>query len=356
MSRDGEPTAAGTAGADRATAAPWSRDAVGESEVSVADLIAICYRRRKLILSIALAGVAIAVAWSLLTPKMYRAQTKIVSSSMFSPRGEAGALSALRGTGGTFGLDFLSPGTSPTNIYPDMLASREVLLQAFAEPLPTREGKVDPLDYFRVAGSDRQIRLEYAATITGRRLIASNFDFRTGITTAQVVAGDPVIAAAFLNACVDALGQQIRALKTGQAEQQVRFIERRLSQVSDSLAMAEEDLKRFRERNRLVSGSPELMLEEARHLRALTTSEQVYLTLRSQLEIAQIERQRNTSDLVVVERAAPPVLRSSPRRSLAVVIGGLVSGAVGLVAAFVAESGGRWRAAIAERLRNRERS
>jgi uncharacterized protein involved in exopolysaccharide biosynthesis len=122
-----------------------------------------------------------------------------------------------------------------------------------------------------------------------------------------------------------------------------------MSEVEDSLAYSENALKTFRERNRVTS-SPELVLEESRLVRAVTVNEQLFLTLKSQYEIARIDQMRSLPDILVLERAAPPPLRASPQRARTVVLGALLSTLVALVVVVVLEGSRSFRDGLRERL------
>ena len=67
------------------------------------------------------------------------------------------------------------------------------------------------------------------------------------------------------------------------------FISGRIIEVEKQLIKAEENLKIFRESNRSIFQSPSLMLEQERLVREVSTLMQLYLTLKSQYELVQIE-------------------------------------------------------------------
>jgi len=77
-------------------------------------------------------------------------------------------------------------------------------------------------------------------------------------------------------------------------------------------------LKEFRERNRRIMDSPQLMLEQERLARDVQINSTVFIELKKQLEVAKIEEIKNIPIINVLDPARPPVRRSYPvRRSAA---------------------------------------
>jgi hypothetical protein len=270
---------------------------------------------------------------------------------MLEQTSELTGLAALRGAASQFGINLGASGNSPVYLFPDMLASREMILRLFSRSYPSKDGgTIDLLDYFHVSGPSRERRLELAAAGPGRRLLRTAFDARSGVTTVSALLRDPVLGAAVVNASIEELNSYLREIRSSQAGEKVRFIAQRMREVQDSLAFSEEGLTRFRERNRLTS-SPELALEEGRLVRAVTMNEQLFLTLRSQYEIARIDQMRSLPDVLVLEKAAPPPLRASPRRVRTVILGAVLSTLVALAAVVVLEMARSFRHGLRERLR-----
>ena len=103
------------------------------------------------------------------------------------------------------------------------------------------------------------------------------------------------------------------------ASEQRFYIEKRLAQVKDSLSIAENKLKNFREENRLVA-SPALLLEQGRLLRNVDILQTVYIELNKQLEIAKIDEIKETPVLNVKELAKDPIIKAGPKRAIIFVI------------------------------------
>ena len=76
----------------------------------------------------------------------------------------------------------------------------------------------------------------------------------------------------------------------------------------------EEDLKKFRQNNRNIQGSPGLLLEEDRLKRELVSLERVYTTLKSQYEITRIEEIGSSKLIMILDKPEIPMMRISPKR------------------------------------------
>ena len=79
---------------------------------------------------------------------------------------------------------------------------------------------------------------------------------------------------------------KIRNLKLAQKT----FINERIIQVLSKLTSQENALKKFRDENRNIIASPALMLQQSRLMREVELQTQVYITLKTQLEMVQLRK------------------------------------------------------------------
>ena len=89
------------------------------------------------------------------------------------------------------------------------------------------------------------------------------------------------------------------------------FVDSRLLDVNKQLIKAEEDLKVFRERNRNILSSPSLLLEQERLFREVQVQTQIYITLKNQYEMLQIEVAGGKKNIEVLDRPFPPFTNSN---------------------------------------------
>jgi uncharacterized protein involved in exopolysaccharide biosynthesis len=181
-------------------------------------------------------------------------------------------------------------------------------------------------------GGAGEMRMAYAVKKLGKRIHAG-MDRRTGTITLAAHLPDRLAAADAANAGAKLLQDVINDLFTSQASQERRFLEERIEDTQDRLGKSEDQLSTFRERNVRITGSPRLLVEEGRLVRAVREQEQVYLTLREQYELARIGEARRVPSLRVVDPAVPPVVQDWPPRKMFALGGLLFGGMIGSIVA-----------------------
>ena len=88
-----------------------------------------------------------------------------------------------------------------------------------------------------------------------------------------------------------------------------------MQDILGDLTLAEDALKDFREKNRIILSSPALMLEQERLIRELEVKKQIYITLKTQMEMANIEEVQNSKTIRVLDHPEVPINRTSPQRT-----------------------------------------
>jgi uncharacterized protein involved in exopolysaccharide biosynthesis len=288
------------------------------------EILGALYRQRALIAAITGVGIVIGLLGAFLSPRMYVAQTRVIPAAYLSSSTDGASLSALRGAAAQFGLGIGGPSANVSPLFPQMLSSHELIGKLLSREYPLQDGRsIDLVQYLKIRRSDPEKTLRSAVRQI-RRALRSTYDMKSGITTISASFRDPQLAAAVANAGAE-------ELKTSQAGNKARFIDQRLSEVQTQLQQGENALKTFREQNRQVIESPLLMLEEARLARTVAMNEQVFITLKTQLETARIEAVRDLPDITIIEKAAAPFPRSN--RRLILVGSTLLFGFVGVVVA-----------------------
>lgn len=133
----------------------------------------------------------------------------------------------------------------------------------------------------------------------------------------------------------------------GEAEAGVRLLsqkialEVKLSVLLQSLSESSEEVRRVREElaatERQIGSLPSTGLEIMRLWRDVRVQEQVYELLTAQLEEARIRETRDTPTVQVLDRATPPIHKSKPKRAVIVIAGLLIGLAGSLCAALLLE-------------------
>jgi uncharacterized protein involved in exopolysaccharide biosynthesis len=255
-------------------------------ETSLVTILSTLYQQRVLIAAITAVGIVLGLVMAIVSPRMYVARTKIIPTSYLSASSDGSALTQLRGVGAQLGIGAGGPAMIASPLFPQLLSSSELIGRILSREYPLRDGRsIGLAQYLKIERTDPENALRVA-----------------------------VVA----NAGAEELDHFLKELKTSQAGEKARFIAQRLDEVQTQLQQGEDALKVFREQNRQVLGSPLLMLEEARLARTVSMNEQVFITLKTQLETARIEAVRDVPDIAVIEKATPPSPRSNRRRILMV--------------------------------------
>jgi len=116
--------------------------------------------------------------------------------------------------------------------------------------------------------------------------------------------------------------------------QKVSFINNRITAVEKDLESYEQSLKLFREQNRQIS-SPALQLQEERLIRSVEIQKGIYLTLKQQLELANIEKIQEETVVQILDEPMIPLNESGKNLKLNVLLSGILGLGLGILLGFV---------------------
>ena len=359
-----------------------------DDEISLLDLALVLVKRKKLIFWMTF-GLAVLVAiYSLVTPKIYRAETRLlppksaeVGASALLDMATGGAASALAGK-------------TPGDLYVGIAKGRTVMDAVIKE---FKLGEVYEID-----NPDR-IRAALSANLEAKS------DLKTGIISIAVLDRDPVRAAAVANGFVEALKDVTSGLAISESAQKRLYYESQIKDVQVSLQKAENDLKSYQERtgiqeagsqtgaligtlasiraqvtakevqlralrayatgqnpevkkvqNELAAlyaqlekleagqgsgqdplnpagGMPQARLEYMRLLREAKFNEYLYGLLQKQFEMAKLGEVKDAAVIQVIDEAVPPQVRFKPKRTLMVLLAAVLGFFLSIFAAFFLE-------------------
>jgi len=130
----------------------------------------------------------------------------------------------------------------------------------------------------------------------------------------QLIISGMQLSADVTNRIAEALDNFIRTKRKSYSSEQRQYIEKRLGQVKDSLNYAENRLMSFKEKNRTISQSPALILEQTSLSRGGELLNAVYLELSKQLELAKIDEVKDTPVINLQEAAKDTVIKTWQKR------------------------------------------
>lgn len=271
-------------------------------------------RKRIALITISVSLLTLGV--NFLIPKYYKANAVILPETEKNKLSSLGSLTNLASLAGVS-----LPSGDISRLYPVILSSETVLTSILERKYLTDRFKdsVDLIQYMKLDEGSPEKNLDKGIRIL-RDLLVVNYDFKTNVVTASVVMPEPNLAADVMNAALHELDLFLRMQKSTSATEQRKWIESRLVQVNAELRSAEDALKVFREKNRRVSDSPELMLVQERLMREVQVKGAIDVELLKQAEIAKIDEIKQVSTINILDAARPPVRKEGPRKATNAVI------------------------------------
>lgn len=146
---------------------------------------------------------------------------------------------------------------------------------------------------------------------------------------------EPDLAKILAESIIDELNLFFKENKKSKNFSKKLFINDRSSQVFAELTKKENKLKEFREKNRNISSSPELLLEQTRMIRDVEVQSQLYITLLSQYELVSIDESEDIDFLEILNPPFVPTLRIAPILSDTIVVSLILGVFCGIIVIYV---------------------
>lgn len=269
---------------------------------------------------------------SLLLPKTYRAEAKIL------PDSPSTSASSLLGLAASSSLGDLAAGQlgaveNPLLTYPEILASRALLTRVATTELKGggRAAGVTIMSALGIRGADR-MSLDKAFHALAR-VTQIDARLRSGIIAVNATTRDSVLSAFIVECMLKELDRFNLEMRSSRGRGARRFIEGRVEEARKELGSKEDALAAFRRTNVRIGNSPQLQLEQSRLEREVVTSSELFALLTREYEMARIEEMRDTPTFSVVEPPRPPARQYRPRIAMNVAIAFVIG--VGLRVVFL---------------------
>lgn len=363
-----------------------------DESISLLDLLIVPLKRKKTILIITLATVAITAVISLIMPEIYMAKTRILRPQQQSSAVVSRLLSQFGSAAGTaaglFGLN------SPNALYIALLTSR-----------PVMEAVVERFDLVKLYGAETVV--DASEQLSGNVKVRSSS--WSGIISISVYDREPQLAADIANALVKELKNMTKRLAITEAAQRRVFFGERLKETRGKLIKAEKGMADFKAKAGVLAldaqakavisaisgmrakiaekevqlkvmrtysapnnpelqkletrlrglkaelkklepgegkgydylmstgGMPEVSIEYIRKLRELNFTEELYNLFLKQYEAARLDEGRDAVMIQVLEKAIPPEKRIKPKRRRMVMIAALAGFLFSVLLCFLLE-------------------
>ena len=235
-----------------------------EPEFNMLELLQVLVKRKMLIIMICSITIVVSVIYSLTLANIYSATAKVLPPQKES----GGGLSALLGqAGGLAGLAAGGLGGGGGDLYLGILKSRSVADAVIKRLDLTRVYKAKTIE-------EARNRLEGVVKVQASK---------DGIISITAEDRDPKLAALLANTVVDELGKTTVRLNLSKVGTERLFLEKRLDLVKKDLNAAEDDLKSFSQKNKVVQvdSQAKASIEGIAHLKAELASKEVQLAVLS---------------------------------------------------------------------------
>jgi len=310
-------------------------------EISFRDIVRGLQKRRRVLLSGALVGVSISVAWIAWEKPSYVSVAVVTTSAASRVAGGLGGLASQLGIGlqGSAQSGTIVPTADLLEeiVRSDTLAQR-IVNDSLLSP-DTIRGSGGPLTGISQTSQRREtsgVRSRAARErVLRRAIIKTEKNPFTGSVSIRVSATSAVDAREINRSLVRQLNQYIIDLGQEQALEEKKFITGRIKEREQLLALAEDRLSTFLKQNKSYRESADLAFQYDRLNRTVVLNYSVLASLQQAMEDASVRAARNTPVLTALQSPTTPSQPVPRRYVLRIVSGFIAGGAVALLGALV---------------------
>jgi uncharacterized protein involved in exopolysaccharide biosynthesis len=269
---------------------------------------------------------------------MFRSLT-YTSVASFTPQSDGGAsLAGFAAAAAQLGVAIprsASPESPP--FYSALLRSRRLLASVVqAEFDIPNLGRRAPLSEYLLEGGDNTPSGADKAVAKLRSSMTVTIDEWAGIIRFSVKTKHADLSRQVAERVLEEVHAYNRTVRQSNAGTERRFVEERLAAGQADLRAAEDDLVNFLRANRNFESSPELVFAHRRLFQEVERQQQVVALLTQAFEHARIEEVRNTPVISILELPVGPAQPDPRGRLRSLMLLALLSGLMGLGAAFFA--------------------
>lgn len=210
-------------------------------------------------------------------------------------------------------------------LYPDIIESRRLASLIILEKFKTKKYSTEQ-ELINIL-NDTPLKKkwsEYEKKIAINKLLNSvkvSKSKKNPLVILTVTSSELDLTNDILDSIINNLIKLLKSFKVSELKEKKNFIKNRIIEVEKDLIKSEDELKVFREKNRKISFSPALLLKEERHQRLVEVQKEIYITLRRELEMAQIDEYDGASLIQILD---PPESKGDISINLVIILLGYV--------------------------------
>jgi len=297
-------------------------------------------RNFTLIVYVAITALVLSLLCYAVVPRRYSSYVTILPSSP-----ERRGLDAVQG--GMLGVSLLlnlsDDSSSLLALYPEILRSRKIGMDILKKKyrVETKDGSIDMtlMDYIGKKNEDA------ALLFLNSRIASFWIDNNSKTFVIKVTTDDPELSSQIAAAYLERLEHFNRMERRSTSRDVYEFVKGRFEECGTELAAAEKRLKEFREKHRefAFSASPELQMEHRRLIREVELKQALYVELGKELKSAEIEMEKDTPVLNVLDIGEPSIKPEWPVASRFIPGVTAVGLIIGLLLLFLVDTLKRYR-------------
>jgi uncharacterized protein involved in exopolysaccharide biosynthesis len=304
-----------------------------DEEISLIDLFAVLWRRKKMIIAITLTAAVGVVVFSVLSlvlpdgksplPNVYTPKALMLINSASSGGGAASMLNSMGGLASLAGVNIPTSAT-----YSDLA----VFIVSTNTMLDTVVDRFDLITRYKIK---KFFRAQSRKKL--KKLLKAEYDEKSGVFTLGFTDKDPLFAQTVVNYCVSYLEKRFDELGVDKNKIEKDNLEKNIEATFDEIQKLEQDSHRV-ERSVAsaysAAGLPAITMEVNRITLELTAKRQVYTQLKIQYELLKVTMASEKPVFQILELAEVPDQKSGPSRGMICIIVTFAAGFAGVFAAF----------------------
>ena len=206
---------------------------------------------------------------------------------------------------------------SSGQLVPEIIKSRKLAMSVLNYKFDTRKyGKEKRLVSIMTGDTLTELFSERVLRRSAKNLrskLTVRVQKRSPLLIIRLRGSDKVFLPKLLDSILEELKNIVSNFKLSKSVEKKKFIGLRLNEVKESLKSAEKNYKRFKEANRKILNSPSLIIDEQRLLREIELQSQIYITLKSEYEMTQIEEAGMLTSIQILDEPEIPLKKLQPQ-------------------------------------------
>ncbi|MBT6936479.1 MAG: hypothetical protein HN982_02730 [Candidatus Marinimicrobia bacterium] len=328
------PPAYGLQSSAQPTDVPFTME---EDTISLSDILLTIAQQLKVILMVPFITIFLTFTYIQFTFQPYYTSSAI----LLLPKKNQSTVEGLAGVAAQFGVNVNQGGgtdLSSPSLFPELVKSHTFAKRMFDEKFYVEKYQQELsllsiltlTDEVEEQTVDREI-LVRSAMGTFHEMV--EFESVGSLSFLRVKATEPLLARDINIKVLGELQKLNHYFKSQNVTEKIRFINNRIASVGDDLEISEQKLKKFREQNRQIS-SPALQLDQERLTRDVDIQKGIYLTLKQQLELANIQKIQSGNILQILDEPQVPLTGSRKNLIYKVLLAGILGVGFGIFLGF----------------------